>query len=138
MWYWSSEVNMVIDVLMSSSDWISIFICVIAAVERKQSLSCCACRLPPSVELATAAGLFVQGMTAHYLAKSVYALSPKTACLVHAGGGGTGGLLIQLAKMLGAKVVATAGSMYKAEKALAHGADRILLCECLLRCVHAI
>jgi NADPH:quinone reductase-like Zn-dependent oxidoreductase len=67
-------------------------------------------------------------MTAHYLATSVYQLSSKTTCLVHAGGGGTGGLLIQIAKMLGAKVVATAGSIHKAEKALAHGADRIMLC----------
>jgi NADPH2:quinone reductase len=71
-------------------------------------------------------------MTVHYLAKSVFALSPKSTCLVHAGGGGTGGLLIQLAKMLGAKVIATAGSIHKAEKALAHGADRVLLCEFVL------
>ncbi len=52
----------------------------------------------------------VQGMTAHYLAKSTFPLKPGDTALIHAGAGGAGRLLVQVAKHCGARVIATAGT----------------------------
>ncbi|HEY5664600.1 MAG TPA: quinone oxidoreductase [Ilumatobacter sp.] len=79
--------------------------------------------VPPAVDLEVAAALMLQGMTAHFLATSTYPLGPGDRCLVHAGAGGVGRLLIQIAKMRGAEVFATVGSAEKAELATAAGAD---------------
>ena len=83
--------------------------------------------VPASVPLAVAAALMLQGCTAHYLSHSAYPLKPGDVCLVHAGAGGVGQLLIQLAKARGATVIATAGSPDKAEIARARGADHAIL-----------
>jgi len=65
-------------------------------------------------------------MTAHYLTHSTYALKSGDRCLVHAAAGGVGLLLVQMAKMLGAHVVATAGSEQKMQLAREAGADETL------------
>ena len=52
----------------------------------------------------------LQGMTAHYLTHSTFALKQGDVALVHAAAGGAGGLIVQMAKMLGATVIGTAGS----------------------------
>jgi NADPH2:quinone reductase len=83
--------------------------------------------VPESVDLETAAALPLQGMTAHYLATDVFPLAEGSRCLVHAGAGGTGLLLIQIAKLLGAEVFTTVGSPEKAELARAAGADHTIL-----------
>src|SRR6202048_1027738 len=62
--------------------------------------------IPDDVDFKTAAGAMLQGMTAHYLAISTYPLERGNSALVHAGAGGVGSLLIQVAKMRGARVVA--------------------------------
>ena len=80
----------------------------------------------PSMSLSTAAALPLQGMTAHYLIDSVYPLGPGARCLVHAAAGGTGRLLVQMAKLRGAEVVATVGSDEKAELARSAGADHVI------------
>ena len=67
-------------------------------------------RVPGDVELRIAAALMLQGMTAHYLVASTYVVEPGTVALVHAAAGGVGGLLVQLAKARGARVIATASS----------------------------
>jgi len=77
-----------------------------------------------TVEQATAA--MVQGMTAHYLAVDTYPLAPGDRCLVHAGAGGTGRLLIQLAKRAGAEVFTTVGTAEKATIATGLGADHVI------------
>lgn len=77
------------------------------------------------VEIATA--LMLQGRTAHYLSHSAFPLAPGHTCLVHAGAGGVGQLLIQLARRRGATVIATVGSPQKAEIARARGADHCIL-----------
>ncbi|BCX02739.1 MAG: alcohol dehydrogenase [Candidatus Roseilinea sp.] len=83
--------------------------------------------IPPSVSIEQAAAVMLQGMTAHYLALTTYPLKPGDVALVHAGSGGVGQLLIQIAKRLGARVIATVGSADKAELAKAAGADDVIL-----------
>ena len=77
-----------------------------------------------SIEVAAAVGL--QGMTAHYLASDCPRLHPGDRCLVHAGAGGTGRLLVQMAKLRGAEVVATVGSEDKVALARSAGADHVV------------
>jgi NADPH2:quinone reductase len=74
-----------------------------------------------------ATGLMLQGLTAHYLSHSAYPLCPGKTCLIHAGAGGVGQLLIQLAKLRGATVIATVGSEEKAVIARERGADHVVL-----------
>ena len=83
--------------------------------------------VPDGVELDVAAALPLQGMTAHYLATDTYPLAAGSRCLVHAGAGGVGLLLIQIAKLLGAEVFTTVGTPEKAELAAAAGADHTIL-----------
>ncbi|RXF70968.1 quinone oxidoreductase family protein [Hansschlegelia zhihuaiae] len=83
--------------------------------------------VPESVSFEQAAALMLQGSTAHYLTHSAYRLRPGDVCLVHAGAGGVGQILIQLAKLRGATVIATVGSPEKAKIATARGADHCIL-----------
>lgn len=84
-------------------------------------------RIPEGVPDPIATTLMLQGCTAHYLSHSVYELKPGSTCLVHAGAGGVGQLLIQLAKLRGATVLTTVGSADKAQIAKARGADHVIL-----------
>jgi NADPH2:quinone reductase len=85
-----------------------------------------AARVPDDVDLAEAAAVMLQGITAHYLANDTYPLRPGDRCLIHAGAGGVGLLLIQIAKMRGAEVFTTVGSPDKAALARAAGADHVI------------
>jgi len=84
-------------------------------------------RIPQGVPSEIATALMLQGMTAHYLSHSAYPLKPGDTCLVHAAAGGVGQLLVQLAKLRGATVIATAGSREKAEIAGERGADHCIV-----------
>jgi NADPH2:quinone reductase len=84
-------------------------------------------KIPASVDLQTAAAAMLQGMTAHYLTHSTYPLKPGDSCLIHAAAGGTGRLIVQMAKMLGAHVVATVGNEEKAKQAKDVGADEVII-----------
>lgn len=84
-------------------------------------------KIPDHVDLTVATALMLQGSTAHYLSHSAFPLRHGHTCLVHAGAGGVGQLLIQLAKLRGAAVLATVGSPDKAEIAKARGADHAIL-----------
>lgn len=81
--------------------------------------------LPPSIDTRSAAAAMLQGMTAHYLVTSTFALREGHSALVHAAAGGVGGLLVQMAKQRGAHVIATA-SPAKHEEVLSLGADEVL------------
>ena len=83
--------------------------------------------LPEGVDVKQGAALMLQGTTAHYLAKSTYPLKDGETCLVHAAAGGVGLLLTQIAKMAGARVIATVSTEEKAELARGAGADEVLL-----------
>jgi NADPH:quinone reductase len=84
-------------------------------------------KVPNDVSFEIAAAVPLQGMTAHYLMMDAYELAAGEKCLVHAGAGGTGLLLIQIAKLIGAEVFTTVGSDEKAELAKAAGADHVIL-----------
>jgi NADPH2:quinone reductase len=83
--------------------------------------------VPDDVGLDVAAAVLLQGMTAHYLAVDTFPLKPGDRCLVHAGAGGTGLLLTQIAKRRGAEVFTTVGSEEKAQLSRAAGADHVIL-----------
>lgn len=86
-----------------------------------------ALRLPDDVATRSAAGLLLQGLTAHYLACTTYPLAPGDACLVHAAAGGVGLLLVQIAKRRRARVFATVSTEEKARLAREAGADEVIL-----------
>jgi NADPH2:quinone reductase len=69
----------------------------------------------------------LQGMTAHYLARASYVIQPGDTVLIHAGAGGVGLLLIQMAKRMGARVLTTASTEAKAALARGAGADETIL-----------
>lgn len=82
--------------------------------------------VPDAVDLHTAAAVMLQGTTAHYLVHSTVALGPHHTVLVHAGAGGVGHLLVQLATAAGARVLATVSTEEKAEIARDAGADDVI------------
>jgi NADPH2:quinone reductase len=84
-------------------------------------------RIPDGLDARSAAAALLQGMTAHYLATSTYPLKRGDSALVHAAAGGVGSLLIQIAKMRGARVFGTVSTQEKAQLARAAGADEVIL-----------
>jgi len=84
-------------------------------------------KLPAGVTTKQGAAAMLQGMTAHYLACSTYPLKSGDACLVHAAAGGVGLLLVQMAKMRGARVIGTVSTEDKAKLARDAGADDVIL-----------
>jgi NADPH2:quinone reductase len=84
-------------------------------------------KLPAGIDFPVAAAALLQGMTAHYLTHSTYPLKKGDTALIHAAAGGTGLLTVQMAKRLGARVIATAGTEAKAALAREAGADEVIL-----------
>jgi len=84
-------------------------------------------KIPDGVDDATAAAAMLQGCTAHYLTHSTFPLKKGQTALVHAAAGGTGRLIVQIAKMIGARVIATVGSEAKAKLTLEDGASEAIL-----------
>jgi NADPH2:quinone reductase len=83
--------------------------------------------LPKGVDTRLAAAVMLQGMTAHYLASSTFPLKHGDTCLVHAAAGGTGLLLVQIAKLRGARVIGTVGNDDKAALAMENGTDDVVI-----------
>jgi NADPH2:quinone reductase len=83
--------------------------------------------IPSGVDANQGAAAMVQGMTAHYLTFSTYPLKAGETALVHAAGGGTGQLLVQIAKRCGARVIGTVSTQEKATLAREAGADEVIL-----------
>jgi NADPH2:quinone reductase len=83
--------------------------------------------IPDGVTMQQAAAAMLQGMTAHYLAHSTYSIRPGDEVLIHAGAGGVGLLLTQIAKSLGAHVFTTVSNEEKAELSREAGADEVIL-----------
>jgi len=82
--------------------------------------------LPPGISEQQAAAAMLQGMTAHYLVYDTYPLKKGETALIHAAAGGVGLLLVQMAKNIGARVIATTGTEEKAKLARAAGADEVI------------
>jgi NADPH2:quinone reductase len=83
-------------------------------------------KVPDGTDLKSAAAAMLQGMTAHYLTHSTFPLKSGQTCLVHAAAGGAGRLIVQMAKMLGARVFGTTSTEAKAALARQAGADAII------------
>jgi NADPH:quinone reductase len=82
--------------------------------------------VPDGVDIRTAGAVMLQGMTAHYLSHSTYALARGDWCLVHAAAGGVGLLLCQIARRLGARVIGTVSTSEKEALAREAGAEAII------------
>jgi len=82
--------------------------------------------VPDGVSAEVAAATMLQGMTAHYLVTDTHPLAAGEKCLIHAGAGGVGLILIQMAKSIGAEVFTTVGTEEKEALALAAGADHVI------------
>ena len=83
--------------------------------------------VPDGVDLEIAAAVLLQGLTAHYLATDTFPLSESHRCLIHAGAGGVGLLLTQIAAMRRARVLTTVGSAEKADLSREAGADDVII-----------
>jgi NADPH2:quinone reductase len=83
--------------------------------------------VPKDISDDSAAAAMLQGMTAHYLTHSAFALRQGQTCLIHAAAGGVGALVIQMAKRLGARVIGTVSTDEKAQLAKRAGADEVIL-----------
>ncbi len=84
-------------------------------------------KLPDHLDFERGAATLLQGMTAHYLSHSTWPLNSGDTCLIHAAAGGTGRLLVQMAKKAGARVFGTVSTEAKAELARAAGCDETIL-----------
>jgi NADPH2:quinone reductase len=82
--------------------------------------------VPDDVALDVAAGVIMQGITAHYLAADSYPIQAGDWVIVHAAAGGVGLLLTQIAKLRGGRVIATTSSGEKAALAREAGADEVI------------
>jgi NADPH:quinone reductase len=84
-------------------------------------------KTPQGLSMETAAAAMLQGMTAHYLTRSTYPLKAGETVLVHAGAGGVGLLLTQMAVDIGARVISTVSTRAKAELSREAGASDVIL-----------
>ncbi len=84
-------------------------------------------KIPAGLSMEHAAAALLQGMTAHYLAFSTYPLKADDTALVHAGAGGVGLLLTQIATRIGARVITTVSTKAKAELSREAGASDVVL-----------
>ena len=82
--------------------------------------------LPETIEYETAAASMLKGLTAQYLLRRTFRVSPGDIILVQAAAGGVGIILTQWAKHLGATVLGTVGSPEKAEIARRNGCDHVI------------
>jgi NADPH2:quinone reductase len=83
-------------------------------------------KLPPNVDFRSAAAVMLQGLTAHYLTHSTFALKRGDTALVHAAAGGAGQLVVQVARICGATVYGTVGGAAKAAIAREAGAHEVI------------
>jgi NADPH2:quinone reductase len=82
--------------------------------------------LPEALDSTLAAALSLQGMTAHYLTRTIRPLAEGDTVLVHAAAGGVGHLAVQMARLAGATVFGTCGSADKAERLQALDVDHVI------------
>jgi len=82
--------------------------------------------VPDGIDDLTAAAIPMQLLTAHYLVDGSYQLEAGDTCLIHAGAGGVGLVLTQLAKLRGARVITTVSTPEKAELSKDAGADHVI------------
>lgn len=84
-------------------------------------------KLPPAISTEHGAALMLQGLTAWTLVRDAYDVRAGETVLVQAAAGGTGGLLVQMCKHLGATAIGTVSTREKAAVARGHGCDHVIL-----------
>lgn len=84
-------------------------------------------RIPDGVDDETAAAIMLKGMTAAYLLTQTRPVGAGDTILLHAAAGGTGLLMVQWARHLGARVIGVVGNEEKAELVRAHGCDEVVV-----------
>ncbi len=84
-------------------------------------------KIPAGLSMEQAAAAMLQGMTAHYLAYSTFPLKAGDTALVHAGAGGVGLLLTQMAARIGARVITTVSTEAKAALSREAGASEAII-----------
>jgi len=121
--------------------------CAYATEAVMPATSCFA--LPDAVSFELGAALLVQGLTAHYLATDSFALKPDSTCLIHAAGGGTGALLVQVSACVSLSLPPSMLSLHPslslslADLPLSPRCDRLTglravhVCACACACVYA-
>lgn len=83
--------------------------------------------VPDGMDKNLAAGIMLQGLTAHYLCNDTYKVQNGDWVLIHAGAGGMGLLLTQMCKTLGANIITTVSTEEKAELSRGAGSDHVIL-----------
>jgi NADPH2:quinone reductase len=83
--------------------------------------------LPDDVPFETAAAALLQGLTAQYLVRDSHSLREGETVLVHAAAGGVGLLLVQIARMLGARVMGLTSTEEKRTACFAASAHDVAL-----------
>ena len=84
-------------------------------------------KIPDGMSFQQAAAVLLQGLTAHYLSHDTHPIQAGETVLIHAGAGGVGLLLTQMAKRMGARVLTTVSTQQKAELSRGAGADKVIL-----------
>jgi NADPH:quinone reductase len=84
-------------------------------------------KLPDAISCETAAAMTMRGLTSAYLMRRIWPLAAGETILIHAAAGGVGLIVSQWAKILGLNVIGTVSSDAKAEVALAHGCDQVIV-----------
>ena len=84
-------------------------------------------KIPDGMSFQQAAAVLLQGLTAHYLSHDTHPIRAGETVLIHAGAGGVGLLLTQMAKRMGARVLTTVSTQQKAELSRGAGADKVIL-----------
>ncbi len=83
--------------------------------------------IPDGVDDKVAASLMVKGLTAQYLVRRTHAVRAGESVVVHAAAGGTGTLLVQWARHLGARVFGTVSTEAKKELAMSLGCEDVFV-----------
>jgi len=98
-----------------------------AYAEERNAPAASLVKLPPEIDDATAAAVFLKGLTAEFLLRRTFPIRPGHTALFHAAAGGVGSIATRWAKSLGATVIGTVGSQEKAKLAKAQGCDHVIV-----------
>ena len=79
--------------------------------------------MPSCTDFPRAAAVMLQGTTAHYLTRSTFSLAAGHTYLIHAAAGGAGGLIVQMAKQAGARVIGTTSTDAKSRDVMTLGVN---------------
>jgi len=95
-------------------------------------------RLPAGISFEQGAAMMLKGLTVQYLLRQTYRLQGDETLLFHAAAGGVGLIACQWARLLGVRLIGTAGTQAKCQVATEHGAWRVVDTsrEDFVRCVH--